>query len=229
MTPIWKKISKKGISLLLALSLFVGAAGTVSANAAIDGRAEASAAEEVVTDPAETALDEVKQPAAGEAEAEPEAGPEPPTAEDAESEPPAEEETLVPETETTQEDATELAAAGDAGRAGAIRLPSDWEEKMKEYFPDENLRRMVKEKFESGEAYRGGKSTEDVLGYSRSFTLEFKSLCPGDPANVKDFTGIEKIAVKEIKRQQRDSPTNFKVHLTSYGYVDIGKSCGSAR
>ena len=108
-------------------------------------------------------------------------------------------ETETTQEETTQEDATELAAAGDAGRAGAITLPSDWEEKMKEYFPDENLRRMVKEKFESGEAYRGGRSTEDVLGYSRSFTLEFKSLCPGDPANVKDFTGIEKIAVKGVK------------------------------
>ena len=80
MAPIFKKLSKEGISLLLALSLFVGTAGTVSANAVIDGRAEASAVEEVVTDPIETALDEV----------------EPPAAEEAESEPPAEEETLVP-------------------------------------------------------------------------------------------------------------------------------------
>ena len=123
MTPIWKKISKKGISLLLVLSLFVGTAGTVSANAAVEDRAEASTVEEVVTDPAETALDEVEQPAAEETE--PEAKPEPPTAEEAKSEPPtegeppaaeeakseppAEEETLVP----TLPEAEELPKAGE--------------------------------------------------------------------------------------------------------------------
>ena len=107
MTPIWKKISKKGISLLLVLSLFVGTAGTVSANAAVEDRAEASTVEEVVTDPAETALDEVEQPAAEETE--PEAKPEPPMAEEAESEPPAEEETLVP----TLPEAEELPKAGE--------------------------------------------------------------------------------------------------------------------
>ena len=223
MTPILKKTSKKGISLLLALSLFVGTAGTVSANATTDGRAEASAVEEVVTDPVEAALDEVEQPAAEEAE--PEAEPEqpaaeepetePPTAEEAEPEPPAEEETLVPETETTQEEATqeetaELAAAGDAGRAGAVRLPSDWDEKMKEYFPDENLRRMVKEKFESGEAYRGGRSTEDVLAYCKSFTLEYTHLCPENPANVTDFTGLEKLATRQFPVDGEDPVVTVK-------------------
>ena len=107
MTPMLKKIAKKGISLLLALGLFVGTAGTVSANAAVEDRAEASAVEEVVTDPIETALEEVEPPAAEEAK--PEAEPEPPAAEEAKSEPPTEEETLVP----ALPEAEELPKAGE--------------------------------------------------------------------------------------------------------------------
>ena len=103
------------------------------------------------------------------------------------------------EEEWDQEEEYEATAASiDARVTGTVRLPGDWEDKMKEFFPDENLRRMVKEKFESGEAYRGGGTTEEVLGNSKSFTLEVKNLCPGDPANVTDFTGIEKVASKNI-------------------------------
>lgn len=103
------------------------------------------------------------------------------------------------EEEGIQEEEYEATAASiDARVTGTVRLPGDWEDKMKEFFPDENLRRMVKEKFESGEAYRGGGTTEEVLGNSKSFTLEVKNLCPGDPANVTDFTGIEKVASKNI-------------------------------
>ena len=109
--------------MLLALGLFVGTAGTVSANAAVEDRAEASAVEEVVTDPIETALEEVEPPAAEEAKPEAEPEPpaaeeaksepptegEPPAAEEAKSEPPAEEETLVP----ALPEAEELPKAGE--------------------------------------------------------------------------------------------------------------------
>lgn len=84
MTPILKKISKKGIPLLLAFSLIVGAVGMVPANAAMEDRTAGTTVEEVATDQAE---------AAGEA-----------------AEQPAEEEVLVPERPETEEQGETQAA-----------------------------------------------------------------------------------------------------------------------
>ena len=191
MPPILKKISKKGIPLLLAFGLIVGAVGMVPVNAAVEDRTAGTAVGEVAADQAKAAGKEAEPPA------DEKAGPEQP----AKEEEPADEQPEAEEQEQTQ---------FDARAKKPVKLPADWDEKMAEFFPDENLRRIVKEKFESGEAYGGSAATtEAFLARCKSFTLKIKNLCEGDPANVKDLTGIEKLG------QRRDSRARIIVTYSS--------------